>query len=531
MKIFIYRNHTIELLFKSIEGINYSGYSDIVKPEGIFDIFVFFYLISPNPNETSIIEEIEDFKNKVKFVVDKSNSTQLFLFTIDSRYLMQWEYSSNDILNCVTEFNNYLYSLSAERSTIKVINISKFFDKISKSDLINWKYYYLSGSLLNPNLAEKFKLWFNEIVLKYLGNRKKCLVLDLDNTLWGGILGEDGINGIQIGNTYPGKCFSDFQQIIKRLNNSGIILAICSKNNEDDVWTLFDNHPDMVLKRSDFVAYRINWTNKVENIRQIADEINIGLDSLVFLDDNPIERESVIQLEPQITVPEFPTHPYQIVPFFEQVVEDNFLIYKLTKEDVLKNDLYKANKLRQSGSSQFANFEEYLRSLETVVSIESINDFNSPRIAQLTQKTNQFNLTTKRLTESDLILFVKENGKIYCAKVADKFGDNGITLAIFFKYLTKDHIEIDNYLLSCRVLGRNIEQAFLYYMINHLFNTGVKKFTAKFEATLKNKQVEEFYDNFGFTLSSKEENIKVYQLLLQDEFDIKYPIKIQINEL
>ena len=137
MKIFIYRNHTIELLFKSIEGINYSGYSDVLKPEG-FDICVFFYLISPNPNEATIIEEIEDFKNKVNFVVDKSNSTQLFLFTIDSRYLMQWEYSSNDVLNCVTEFNSYLYSLSAERSTIKVINISKFFDKISKSDLIKF---------------------------------------------------------------------------------------------------------------------------------------------------------------------------------------------------------------------------------------------------------------------------------------------------------------------------------------------------------------------------------------------------------
>jgi FkbH-like protein len=182
---------------------------------------------------------------------------------------------------------------------------------------LDWKYYYISQSLITPKLNASFNEWFERKLAAIQGKRKKCLVLDLDNTLWGGILGEDGIEGIKISDTYPGLAFRDFQESILEAANNGVILAVCSKNNEEDVLDVWEKHPYLILRQKHISAYRINWQDKATNIQELADELNIGLDSMVFIDDNPAERTRVQQTIPEVVVPDFPEHPHQMSAFFK----------------------------------------------------------------------------------------------------------------------------------------------------------------------------------------------------------------------
>ena len=353
----------------------------------------------------------------------------------------------------------------------------------------------------------------NSVSLK----RKKCLVLDLDNTLWGGVLGEEGIEGIKIGGDYPGKAFLYWQEALLELSKSGVILTVCSKNNEQDVLDAWEKNPFMVLKKEHFAAYRINWTDKATNIKELAQELNIGLDSFVFVDDNPTERELIKQMLPMVEVPEFPAQPYELMPFFKQLVEDYFKVYSVTDEDKKKTEQYKQNAARAQAQSSFADFDSFLESLDIQITIEGANEFNIQRIAQMTQKTNQFNLTTHRYTDADVRGFVESGWKVWCISVADKFGDNGITGAI----MVKPDGEIDTFLLSCRILGKGIEIAFVKSIITLLASEGFKHLTASYLPTAKNAQVKEFWDKAGFSCTKEnEDGSKYYSIDIQDA-DVK----------
>jgi FkbH-like protein len=250
------------------------------------------------------------------------------------------------------------------------------------------------------------------------------LVLDLDNTLWGGILGEDGIEGIQMSGDYPGKAYHLWQEGLLELKNQGVILAICSKNNENDVLEVWKNRTDIVLKKDDFVTYRINWLDKATNIKSIANELNIGLDSFVFIDDNPTERELIKQQLPDVVVPEWVSQPYELPVLLKNIVENYFTVYTITDEDRQKTNQYKLKAEREELQSQFSNLDDFIRSLNIELSIEPINDVTIVRAAQMTQKTNQFNLTTRRYTESDIRLILSDGGLGWTLSVKDKFGDN-----------------------------------------------------------------------------------------------------------
>jgi FkbH-like protein len=330
------------------------------------------------------------------------------------------------------------------------------------------------------------------------------LVLDLDNTLWGGILGEDGMEGIQIGNTYPGNAFLDFQNNLLELSKNGVILTACSKNNEQDVMEAWNKNPFLQIKKEQLAAWRINWNNKADNIAELAQELNIGLDSMVFIDDNPTERELIKQVFPMVETPEFPKQPYMLPEFFEKICADYFQIYKLTGEDKEKLEQYKANAERTSFQKSFISFDDYLKSLEIILDIQELNSMNLSRIAQMTQKTNQFNLTTKRYTEEDITTFAAQGAKIFCISVSDKFGDSGITGAAIITVDNENRsADIDSFLLSCRILGKNIETTFLKYVLQQLKENGILHLTAAFIPTAKNIQVLDFYEKNGFELVSK----------------------------
>jgi FkbH-like protein len=277
---------------------------------------------------------------------------------------------------------------------------------------------------------------------------------------------------------------------------------------------MWREHPDIVLREEHFAALRVNWNNKADNIREMAQELNIGLDSLVFLDDNPSERELIRKYLPEVIIPDFPEQPYLLPVFFKQVVEQYFSVYALTDEDKTKTEQYKANSYRANERHSFTDIEEYIRSLEIVLKIAEANDLTLPRTAQMTQKTNQFNLTTRRYTDTDLSKMLHGGHRIFTLSVSDKFGDSGLTGACIVK-IEERQATIDSLLLSCRILGKDIEKAFVKYVLQILQAEGVLEVSASYIPTAKNGQVAEFYEQVGFDLKYEDEQqTKYYKMAL-----------------
>jgi FkbH-like protein len=524
---YVLRNFTIEPLFSDLNA-KFSGYGDISVFEDTADTFIWFYIISDNPNTSQKVLEIDYFYNSIEFLLKSiPESKDFYLFTLVTLSSLKWQNSNLDLEVKICEFNQKLVSLSVSHPNVKIIDFSDFISQVDEKQLINWKYYYTSLMRINPALSGKFKSWFNKKLNAISFNRKKCIVLDLDNTIWGGVLGEDGIDGIQLGNSYPGNCFSDFQRYLVEASKNGIILAICSKNNESDVRDAFQKNPDMILKLDQIVAHRINWTNKPTNIIELANEINIGLDSIVFLDDSPVEREIVKIALPDVTVPDFPEQPYMLTDFFKNVINEYFQIYRLTTEDKEKVRLYKENSLRDNLKNEFVSIDDYLQNLGIEIEINTANKFNVSRIAQMTQKTNQFNLTTKRYTENEINKFVSNNNLVLCGSVKDRFGDNGITLLCIVVFDAQKKIAvIDTFLLSCRILGRGIEIAFLRYVLNQILDKDYNRVEASYVQTQKNDQTRDFYDKNGFKVMEINESYTNYELELQQKLNIKPYYKI-----
>ncbi len=526
MRYFIYRNNTIESLFAGFP-CDFSGYDDVSFVPDNADRYVWFYQPPFNFDTEQLTEELNTYYEKCLFVYNRIPRDKDFIIvTLENIFSVRITDGDGALRTAIEEFNARAYELASTEKNVKVFDFSRFITDNKTMEMVDWRFYLISQMALNPRLAKPFKKWLTAQIDGMEFKRKKCLVLDLDNTLWGGVLGEDGIDGIQIGGDYPGKAFMYFQQALLALSKSGIILTVCSKNNETDVLEAWEKNPFIVLRKEHFSAYRINWQNKADNIVELSKELNIGLDSMVFVDDNPTERELVRQNLPMVEVPEFPLQPYELPQFYEQLVKQYFHIYDVTEEDKVKTAQYKANAERARIQNSFSDLSDYIKSLDICITIEAANDFNIARIAQMTQKTNQFNLTTKRYTESDIRRFIEEGRSIWCISVKDRFGDNGITGCIIV-----DGDRIDTLLLSCRILGKEIEYAFVKTILSLLKNNGINTLYAEYLPTAKNGQVADFYDRCGMNLSDiREDGSKVYSVDLENvDLNIKdiYQIIIQ----
>jgi FkbH-like protein len=512
MKYFIFRNCTIEPFFKGFEA-SYSGYEDISFIDETADTYMWFYFMPYKLNNDITAGEIAHYSDMLDMVYSKINKDKTFIvFTMANLYSLNYVTSNAVLENAVIAYNQKIYAMS-EYANVKIIDIKEFYQGFSTEQLIDWKYYFISQIPVNPKLIPQFFKWFSRQLDVLAMKRKKCVVLDLDNTLWSGILGEDGADSIKMGEDYPGNVYHFFQAYLLELNRMGIIFTVCSKNNKADVFAVWENHPDMLLKKDNFSVYRINWNNKADNIKEIAQELNIGLDSMVFIDDNPAERELIKQALPEVCVPEFPAHPYLYPVFIKQLTDNYFSAYTLTQEDLSKTQQYKENAERAQYKNQFTDMDAYLRSLEIKLTIEKLNDFNKARFAQMTQKTNQFNLTTRRYTETETQSFTDNGGLVYGLRVKDKFGDNGLTGLIII-LLEKQTAYIDTLLLSCRILGKEIEYVFVKYILMKLKRIGIQQVQASYIKTAKNGQVEKFYDNIGFTRKRTLTDSTDYELIL-----------------
>lgn len=509
---YVFRNNTVERFFG--KEYAFSGYDDIsIIPQEV-DGYVWWYQVPVKYDHQVLVDEINDYIRKLNFVLSQINKQKNFIvLTMDIIYAVKFTDGDNRLQTAVDNYNKALYQAEDQYKNVKVIDLAEFARRYSMIELCDWKYYFISQMCMNPRLNKEFMDWWNIKMRSIALKRKKCLVLDLDNTLWGGILGEDGVDGIQIGGDYPGNSFLYWQEALLELSKSGVILTVCSKNNEQDVLEVWKKNPFIVLKKDHFAAYRINWEDKATNIRALAEELNIGLDSFVFVDDNPTERELIRQMLPMVSVPDFPKHPYELPVFFKQLVENYFQIYSITEEDTKKTEQYRANARRAQAQASYVDYDSFIESLGIQITVEAANEFNIQRIAQMTQKNNQFNLTTRRYTDADIRGFVENGWRVWCIRVADKFGDNGITGVI----MVTCSGEIDTFLLSCRILGKGIEVAFVKKVFTMLTEAGFETLTAKYLPTLKNAQVRNFWETVGFTcISESEDGTKDYSLILED---------------
>lgn len=405
----------------------------------------------------------------------------------------------------------YNYARKHENFYINDLNyISACYGIDKWSDPFYW--YMYKYALCVPAIPI---LSFNlaNIIKALYGKNKKAFVVDLDNTLWGGVVGDDGVDNLEIGQeTSVGQAYSEFQQYIKEHKNMGVLLNVCSKNEEENAISGL-NHPETVLKPDDFIVLKSNWEPKSSNIAQIATELNILPDSMVFVDDNPAEREIVRNQLGVVAVPEISTVEHYI---YEIDRQGYFEVVNLSEDDIERNKMYQANVAREKAESTFDNYEDYLLSLDMTAIIKPFENVYMSRIAQLTNKSNQFNLTTKRYTQMELeLLATKENYVTFYGKLKDKFGDNGV-VSVLIGRIDYDICHIDLFLMSCRVLKRDMEHAMMNKLICELEQRNIRELRGYYYPTAKNVIVKDFYESQGFikvhedSIGNSEWSLKIY---------------------
>ena len=393
-------------------------------------------------------------------------------------------------------------------------------------DEIRWHNYKIPFNI-------KFIPDYNELLMRIIssisGKSKKCLVLDLDNTIWGGVIGDDGIDNIRLGNgSGEGEAFLHFQKWVKALGNRGVILAICSKNTHEVAETAFKSHPDMHLNMNDISMFVANWEDKATNIQLIAKTLNIGLDSIVFVDDNPVERLLVKERLPQVSVPELPNDPAYFVEVLSN--ESFFESFFLTEEDKKKNQVYKENANRVSLEQQANSLSEFLSGLEMKLKLSEFKSQDLPRITQLINKTNQFNMTAKKLTEMEVKEKTSDDNIITLqARLLDKFGDNGLISAATAT-ISNDTLTIDNWVMSCRVFQREVEHAMLNAIVRIALERKMRVIQGIYIPTSKNSYVSKLYSGLGFSLKEEKNSGITWELSIKKYEPFSTPHELQIAD-
>jgi FkbH-like protein len=393
----------------------------------------------------------------------------------------------------------------ADKARVPILDLAAWVARLGHDAWFDPVRWFQAKQLVSPLLAPMYGELVARIVGAIRGRSRKCLVLDLDNTLWGGVVGDDGIDRLVLGyGSAAGEAFAAFQRYVRQLRSRGIVLAVCSKNDRAVAESAFANHPEMALKLDDFAAFVANWSDKAGNLRRIADGLNLGLDSLVFFDDNPAERALVRTELPMIAVPEVPEDP----AYFVRVLEDAgyFEAVSFTDEDVARAQQYQDNGRRAQALESATDMDSFLRSLSMILTIGQVDAQSLPRVTQLINKTNQFNVTTRRYSEADLQAFVAQPTNIALHfRLADRFGDNGLIAVVLARPESSQRHVVDTLLMSCRVLGRGVELAMMNALVARARQCGVRELVGKYLATARNGMVADLYHRLGFTPMPKDD--------------------------
>jgi len=394
------------------------------------------------------------------------------------------------------KINYKLMNLSQELKNLFINDLCILHSQYGHNVLFDPKVYITTDIVSSIDFLPLLSKNTVDIIQAVLGKFKKCLILDLDNTLWGGIIGDDGIENIEIGDLGIGKAFIELQLWAKQLKQRGIMLAVCSKNDEHIAKEPFEKHPDMVLRLDDIAIFVANWENKVDNIKYIQSVLNIGFDSMVFLDDDPFERNMVQSQIPQITVPELPEDPAEYLNYLRTL--NLFETSSYTEKDEQRTQQYQEEAKRHVAQKTFTNENDFLATLEMVSTVKPFDKFNIPRVAQLTQRSNQFNLRTIRYTEEEIQqITTSKDYYTFSFTLQDKFGDNGLISIIILKK-QNEALFIDTWIMSCRVLKRGMENFVLNEIAKLAKQDGYKELIGEYIPTAKNGLVKDHYLNLGF---------------------------------
>jgi len=437
-------------------------------------------------NINILYKEVENFVSIIDQISKKTDFLILFSWkkpSYENGFYINDFTNVNGISKNIYKINLLIAEKLKENKKIFFFNIDFILDK--SLNIYDSKYWYFTKIPFSQDVFKNAAKEISNIINLIDGNRIKLIITDLDNTLWGNVLGEVGWKKINLGgHNHLGEAYQDFQKKLKIYQKQGIQLAISSKNNQDLVFECFSKNKNMILKKKDFVSWKINWNNKPQNIKEILSELNISEDHAIFFDDNPLERKSVKNSLPGICVPDFNPESVNFTAMLSNVGRLN--IFKdITKDDLNRTNYYKKNYLRKKTKKNFLTEQDWLNSLNTKVIFNKVNNENILRTLQLINKTNQMNLRTKRLTEEEINLLKKKNSQLFCCSVHDKFGDMGIVGFLNFEVKKKIGI-IKDLVLSCRAFGRDIEKSMIFKANIFFKKKKLTGFEMKYFKTKKN---------------------------------------------
>ena len=432
------------------------------------------------------------------------------------------------VVNYTTRLNLMVADFANQHENLYINDIDYLSAIAGLDNWFNLENWYLYKYAVSVDRIPELTFSIAKIIKSALGKNKKSVICDLDNTLWGGIIGDDGVEGIAIGNEQPaGMSYTEFQSYLKKLTGLGIMLNVCSKNEEAIAKQGFEKRKEAPLNVEDFICFKANWEPKHQNIANIAKEINIGEDSFVFIDDNPVERD-IVRNSLAVTVPEV-SCPEEYIKAIDRA--GYFEITAFTKDDAKRNEMYKQNAQRAQAQASFGNYKDYLLSLDMSGEIGAFSTAHCERITQLINKTNQFNFTTRRYTQGEVEEIIASPDKYISAyaKLVDKFGDNGITTC-FIASVEDTTATIDLWVMSCRVFKRHFEFALFDYFIKQCAQRGITTVNASYLPTAKNVIIKDFYEELGFTLVSESESEKKYTFAVPADYQNKNEV-IKMEEV
>ena len=521
--------------------VSIGNYNNIVQESSKFgknDIAIifwdFFDLLDgvqfkiENLNDREINSILNKTKTDIDIVINNLSDCKAVIFNkFTCCAFSRYNYSNKKIQNFVNKLNDHLENKN--NLNLKIIDLEKIILNIGIKKSIDFRFYYSSNSPYTIDFFKEYTDYVSPIIFSLRGKSKKAIVLDCDNTIWSGIVAEDGLSGIDMSkNSKIGKIFYEIQNIIVNLSKSGVLIGLNSKNNFKDVEQVLNSHKDIILKKQFISIKKINWESKVQNLIEISKELNIGLDSLIFVDDSEFEINLVKKFLPDVKTVQVPKNLYEYPEKLNKVARTLYN-FSNSLEDKKRSTMYKQQTQRNEYKKKYFNLEEYLSSLDLELKIEQNQPKVLNRLSQLSQKVNQFNLTTKRYTEKEISSFIKEkNVYVFSINLTDKFGDYGITgLSIVFHNKKKSTASIDTLLMSCRIIGRNVEYVFIDYLVKFLKNKNVKFIKSLYSKNEKNKIVKNLYTDCGFKLKKSTKKISNFELLINNyKFkNIKY-IKI-----
>jgi FkbH-like protein len=479
-----------------------------------------FYLLSQTERREFADKQLAYFEKLVSTISQNFSSKIIFFNFSESDDAIFGNYANkleSSFIYQLRKINFELMNLAQKNKNLFINDLCYLTNRYGQKYILAEKIYINTDIIFSLDFLPIIAKNTVSIIQSLQGKINKCLILDLDNTVWGGIIGDDGIENIQIGDLGIGKAFTELQSWVKQLKERGIIICICSKNTESIAKEPFEKHPDMLIRLEDISIFIANWETKVDNIRYIQSVLNIGFDSMVFIDDNPFERNIIRENIPDITVPELPEDPSEYVSFLAEL--NLFETSSFTEEDAQRTRLYQEEAKRSIIEKSFANESGFLKSLEMISEIKPFNNFNIPRISQLSQRSNQFNLRTVRFTEEEIAKISESNNYITLSfNLKDKYGDYGLVAVIILEKQTNETLFINTWFMSCRVLKRGMENFTLNTIVRIAKENQFKYLAGEYIPTPKNSIVKDHYKELGFTQNSYFWKLDIENYLMKECF-------------